>query len=157
VLITLAAATPAAPTSPNPPGPIVLPPAEADSLKRAIEKYRDDARSDLKSGATSYLATTQRVEYLWRTRLRLRTPDTCDVRFDDPGVRPYHLTVDVVGDSFRVVARDKAATFKLLGVEMCKATTGPASIEVGRYTLRLSHQRFPAIIVFDPKSPRMRS
>lgn len=31
---------------------------------------------------------------------------------------------------------------------------GPSYISVGRFKLRLSHQRFPAIIVFDPSSPR---
>jgi len=158
-LLALAAAPaptapPAAGASPNPPGPITLAKAEADSLRKAIEKYRDDARADLKSGTTSYLATTQRIEYLWRDRLRVGTADTCDVMLADTGVRPYHLLVMVVGDSFRVEAKDPAATFKLRGVATRKATVGPTSIEVGRYTLRLSHQRFPAIIVFDPKSPR---
>jgi uncharacterized protein len=37
-----------------------------------------------------------------------------------------------------------------------EAIVGPSSIQVGRYTLRLSHQRFPAIIVFDPQSPRFK-
>jgi hypothetical protein len=31
-----------------------------------------------------------------------------------------------------------------------EATVGPSSIQVGRFMLRLSHQHFPAIIVFDP-------
>jgi len=135
----------------------VLERAEADSLRQAIEKYRNDERTDLRTGTTSYLATTQRIEYLWRDQLKVGTADTCDVRLDDPGIKPYHLSVAVVGDSFRVVGRDAGATFKLKGVEMRKATVGPSGIEVGRYTLRLSHQRYPAIIVFDPKSPRMKS
>jgi uncharacterized protein (DUF1684 family) len=160
VLALAAAPAPAPATTPTgatPAGPVVLEKADADSLSKAIEKYRDDQRNDLKAGATSYLATTQRIEYLWRSRLRVGTADTCDVGLSGPGVRPYHLTVDVVGDSFRVVARDPAATFKLKGVEMRKATVGPSAIEVGSYTLRLSHQHFPAIIVFDPKSPRFAS
>jgi len=33
------------------------------------------------------------------------------------------------------------------------ATMPPSAIGVGRFTIRLSHQRFPALIVFDPKSP----
>jgi len=159
-LIALAATPAPAPTTPtgsNPPGPVHLAKADADSLKKAIETYRDDARNDLKSGATSYLATTQRIEYLWRDRLKVGTADTCEVFLNDPGVRPYHLSVEVVRDSFRVVARDPAATFKLKGVETRKATVGPTAIEVGRFTLRLSHQHYPAIIVFDPKSPRFAS
>ena len=157
VLALAAAPASTTPTAATPPGPVVLAKADADSLRKAIEKYRDDERNDLKSGATSYLATTQRVEYLWRDRLRVGTADTCEVQLNDPGVRPYHLTVEVVGDSFRVVTRDPAATFKLKGVEMRRATVGPAAIEVGRFTLRLSHQRYPAIIVFDPRSPRFAS
>ena len=79
------------------------------------------------------------------------------VRLDDPGVRPRHLEVSVVGDSFVVRAMDDSASFKLKGAELRRATIGPTSIEVGRYTLRLSHQRFPAIIVFDPESPGFKS
>ena len=139
------------------PGPIVLPKPQADSLRKAIERYRDDERNDLKGGATSYLATTQRIEYLWRKRLRVGTADTCDVRLIDPAIKPYHLDVAVVGDSFRVSAHDPGASFRLKGVAQQKATVGPTGIEVGRYTLRLSHQRFPAIIVFDPQSPRMKT
>ena len=30
-----------------------------------------------------------------------------------------------------------------------------AKVELGRYTLRLSHQNFPAVVVLDPKSPRL--
>jgi len=30
-----------------------------------------------------------------------------------------------------------------------------ASIRIGRYTLRLSHQNFPAVVVLDPQSPRL--
>ena len=79
------------------------------------------------------------------------------VRLDDPAVRPRHLEVTVVGDSFVVQGLDDSASFKLKGVELRRATVGPTSIAVGRYTLRLSHQRFPAIIVFDPQSPGFRS
>lgn len=111
----------------------------------------------MKSGATSYLATTQRVEYLWRQGLVVGSADSCAVRLNDPGVKPLHLTATVVGDSFRVQAMDSGATFKVKGVEMRSATVGPSSIQVGRYTLRLSHQKYPAIIVFDPQSPRLKS
>jgi hypothetical protein len=61
--------------------------------------------------------------------------------------------VTVVGDSFRVEAQ-LGASFRVKDVEHQAATVAPSAIQVGRYTLRLSHQRFPAIIVFDPKSPR---
>jgi uncharacterized protein (DUF1684 family) len=46
-----------------------------------------------------------------------------------------------------------AARFKVGEAERREAVVGPSSIGVGRFTLRLSHQRFPAVIVFDPRSP----
>lgn len=33
---------------------------------------------------------------------------------------------------------------------------GPGSVKIDRYLIRLSHQRFPAIIVFDSQSPRFK-
>jgi len=108
-------------------------------------------------GTIGDLRHTERIEYLWRDRLKVGSEDSCEVRLKDPSIRPYHLSVRVVGDSFKVEARDPAASFKVKGVELRKATLGPSGIQVGRYTLRLSHQRYPAIIVFDPQSPRYQS
>ncbi len=131
--------------------------AEADSLAGVIEKDRAETREWLKSGATSYLATSQRVEFLSRDRLQVGRGSLSDVPLDDPAVRPEHLRVTVIGDSFRVEALDDSANFKIKGAELRTATVGPSSINVGRFTLRLSHQRYPAIIVFDPQSPRYKS
>jgi uncharacterized protein (DUF1684 family) len=82
-------------------------------------------------------------------------PDN-DVRIDDPGVQPRHLRVTVVGDSFRVETLNPRARFKVKDVESTSGTLPPSGIKVGRFSLRLSHQRFPAIIVFDPQSPRFK-
>ena len=150
-LITLAATTPAGTT---PPGPAALSQSEADSVRPFLEKDREETRKWLKSSPTSYLATVQRVEYLFRTRLSIGRDAPNDVRLDDPAVRPEHLLVTVVGDSFRVEAQDDSARFKVKDAELRTATLGPSTITVGRFLLRLSHQRYPAIIVFDPQSPR---
>lgn len=155
MLATLVALATAPGTAPLP-GPAPLTRAQTDSLRRAIEKDRDDTRKWLKGGATSYLATTGRIEYLWRDRLLVGSR-AADVLLDDPSVRPEHVVVAVVGDSFRVESQHDSATFKVKGVELRAATVGPSSIEVGRFTLRLSHQKYPAIIVFDPKSPRFKT
>jgi uncharacterized protein (DUF1684 family) len=80
-------------------------------------------------------------------------PDA-DVRIEDPSVAAHHLSVTVAGDSFRVVALEPGATFRVRDADTTAATVGPSGIGLGRFTLRLSHQRFPAIIVFDPRSPR---
>src|SRR5262249_55544880 len=66
----------------------------------------------------------------------------------------HHLRVTVVGDSFHVEAVDSAARFGAKDTTLREATVGPSAITVSRFTLRLSHQRFPAIIVFDPNSSR---
>jgi uncharacterized protein len=134
--------------------PPALTAAEADTLIRYYAKDRAETEEWLKSGATSYLATVLREDFGSQTSLTVGSAPGNDVRLEDPGVRPRHLRVTVVGDSFRVDALDKGAAFKVKDVEMTSATLPPSGIQVGRFTLRLSHQRFPAIIVFDPRSPR---
>ncbi|MFI5372827.1 MAG: DUF1684 domain-containing protein [Candidatus Eisenbacteria bacterium] len=79
-----------------------------------------------------------------------------DVRVDDPQVMPHHLRVTVVGDSFQVVAMDAGARFTANDSNLTVATLPPSNIGLARFKLRLSHQRFPALIVFDPQSPRFK-
>ena len=134
------------------PGPVAISRAEADSVRHAIEKDRVETREWLKSSPTSYLAAVARTDFS-TDRLTVGREPGSGVRLDDPAVRPRHLEVTVDRDSFVVQAVDDSASFKLKGVELRRATVGPTSVAVGRYTLRLSHQRFPAIIVFDPQSP----
>jgi uncharacterized protein (DUF1684 family) len=131
--------------------------AEADTLLKSYAKDRADTQEWLKSSPTSYLATVQRRDFGDRPWLTVGSAPDQDVRLEDPLVRPHHLRVDVVGDSFLVgAALGPRARFKVNGVEMVSATLPPSGIQVGRFTLRLSHQRFPAIIVFDPQSPRFK-
>src|SRR5262249_18612378 len=106
------------------------------------------------SSPTSYLATILRRDFGDRSTLAIGSAPGNDVRIEDPGVRPHHLRVTVVGDSFRVEAVNRGARFQVKDPPMSRATLPPSGIKVGRFSLRLSHQRFPAIIVFDPKSPR---
>ena len=138
----------------HPADPVPLAPAAADSLRAAIEKDRTDTEEWLKTSKTSYLATVQRRDFEEKTALTVGRDALNDVRIDDPEIAAHHLRVTVVGDSFRVEALDEGATFKVKDAETRSATLGPGSIGLGRFTLRLSHQRFPALIVFDPNSPR---
>jgi hypothetical protein len=154
-VIALAAAPPRSTT--RPPGPVTLTRAEADSVLREIAKEREETRQWLKSSPTSYLATVQRVDYGSRDRLTVGREPGNSVILDDATVRPHHLRVTVVGDSFHVEALDDSARFKVKDRELREATLGPSSISVGRFILRLSHQRYPAIIVFDPQSPRLKT
>ncbi len=160
-------ATPAAaaprPTRPGPTSapravaePVPLTRAQADSVTQAILRERAETENWLKTSPTSYLATVQRVDFGTKSALTVGRGADNDVRIDEASVAEHQLRVTVVGDSFRVEALDPGATFKAKDAETRAATLGPSSIGVGRFLLRLSHQRFPAIIVFDPLSPRFR-
>ncbi len=129
---------------------------EADTLLKSYAKDRTDTQEWLKSSPTSYLATVQRRDFGDRTSLAVGSAAGNDVRLEDPAVRPRHLRVTVVGDSFRVETLDPKARFQVKDVDTTSATLPPSGIKVGRFALRLSHQRFPAIIVFDPQSPRFK-
>ncbi len=134
--------------------PVSLAPARADSIRKAAEADWAETAKWLKSAPTSYLATVQRRDFEDRTSLVVGRDAASDVRIDDPELAARHLRVTVVGDSFHVQALDDSAHFRVKDVSLREATLGPSSIGVGRFMLRLSHQRYPAIIVFDPRSPR---
>lgn len=140
----------------SPAPPVTLSPAEADTVRARIERDRADTRKWLESGATSYLATVNRVDFGTKASLTVGRAPGNDVRIDDPEVADRHLRVTVAGDSFRVESASPGATFQVKGEERTSAHVGPSAIGLARYSLRLSHQRYPAIIVFDPKSPRYR-
>ncbi len=127
---------------------------EADTLPRYYAKDRQDTREWLKGKPTSYLATVLRRDFDTKTTLVVGSDPGADVRIEDPEIQPKHLQVTVVGDSFYVETLNPDARFTVKDAVLTSATVAPSSIQVARFTLRLSHQRFPAIIVFDPKSPR---
>jgi uncharacterized protein (DUF1684 family) len=131
-------------------------PAERDAVLDEIQKDRADTEQWLKNDPTSYLATIDRRDFEQRKTLAVGRAADNDVRIDDASISAHHLRVTVEGDRFRVEAVDPAAAFRAAKAETRSAVVEPSSIMVGRFTLRLSHQRFPAIIVFDPQSPRFK-
>ena len=134
--------------------PLSAAPTAADSITTAILADRKDTEEWLRSKPTSYLAAVARVDFDQRPTLTLGSAPGNDLRLRDSTLSARHLSVTVVGDSFRVEAVDPEARFTARGAETGTATLPPSTIGVGRYQLRLSHQRFPALIVFDPASPR---
>ena len=140
-----------------PAAPAQLTPAEAESIRAAVLKDREDTETWLREKPTSYLATILRRDFGDASSLVVGRAADSDVRIDDPEIAPRHLRVTVAGDSFRVETIGDAAAFRVKDTEMRAATLPPSGIGLGRFQLRLSHQRFPAIIVFDPKSPRFSS
>jgi len=139
---------------PRPAPPVRLARAAADSIRAAIEQDRRDTEEWLRTSPTSYFAAILRRDFEERASLTVGRDGSNDVRVDDPEIAARHLRVTVVGDSFRVEALDEAATFTVRGESRRAATLPPSTIGIGRFQVRLSHQRFPALIVFDPKSPR---
>lgn len=147
----------AAMAAPAPPGPVTLSRAEAETAAREIRKDRDDTQKWLQSDPTSYLATIDRRDFLQKKTLTVGRAADNDLRIDSAGVSPHHLRVTVDGDRFHVAAVDADARFKAGPDEKREAMLDPSSITIGRFLLRLSHQRFPGIIVFDPESPRYKA
>ena len=136
--------------------PVTLTKAAADEALKAIQKDRTDTEAWLKGDRTSYLATVDRRDFAGKTSMTVGRASDNDVRIDDPAIAPHHLRVTVEGPKFRVQAVDPAAHFAVKGVEQREQVLDPSYIELGRFTLRLSHQGFPALIVFDPRSPRFK-
>lgn len=132
-----------------------LAPADAEAVTREILREREDTRRWLKSDPASYLAAVQRRDFGSKRTMSVGSSEDNDVRLRDAGVRPSHLRVTLAGDGFRVEAADPGARFtvKKGTTPLREASVGPSSIGVGRFSLRLSHQGYPAIIVFDPQSP----
>jgi hypothetical protein len=147
----------------TPAHPVKLTPSEAATALKDIEKDRADTQKWLQSDPTSYLATIDRRDFEQRKTLSVGRAAGNDVRIDDAAVAAHHVKVTVEGDRFHVIAVDHEARFKVPSDKDAKtwqetrdATVDPSSIQIGRFLLRLSHQRFPAIIVFDPQSPRFK-
>src|SRR5262245_62479290 len=147
----------------TPAQPVKLSAAAAATVLKEIEKDRIDTQKWLQSDPTSYLATIDRRDFKQKKTLSVGRAADNDVRVEDAAVAAHHLNVTVDGDRFHVVAVDQDARFKIPGDKDAKtwqetrdAKLDPSSIQIGRFLLRLSHQRFPAIIVFDPQSPRFK-
>ena len=153
IALLLMTATMDAARAANGVGPVKVAPAVADSIRAAYEKDRSDTEKQLKEGATSYLAAVARTDFGDKPALVLGRAADCDLKVDDPELAAHHLRVTVAGDSFQVEAIDDTAHFQVRGATLREATLPPGFVRVGRFTVRLSHQRFPALIVFDPMSP----
>ncbi len=137
-------------------GPVALDRTESDSIVREINKERADTREWLRSNPASYLAAVHRVDFNEKRSLTVGKAEDNDLLLSAEDIEPHHLKITVEGDRFRVEAIDPNAVFKIGNEAKRQATLDPSSIEVGRFRLRLSHQQFPAVIVFDPQSPRFK-
>lgn len=130
--------------------------AEALLARRAemLRSIRDPQRSPY--------AAVARSDFSGEAPLRFGSAPDCDVRLE--AASAHHLKIRVAGGSFQVDAEDAGASFRVLAAggtgegALRSARVEPgARIELSRYTLRLSHQNFPGVLVLDPRSPRLAS
>jgi hypothetical protein len=144
-------------SSPEPPAaPIQLDQIAAERVVKEIEKDRAETREWLRSSANSYLAAIDRVDFEDRQTLTVGRAADNNLRLNGEDIAPHHLRIKVEGDRFRIECVDAKAVFKINEEMKREATVDPSYIQVGRFSIRLSHQRFPALIVFDPQSPRFK-
>jgi uncharacterized protein len=128
----------------------------AEKVIKDIEKDRAETKEWLRSSPTSYLVAVNRVDFNDRKTLTIGRAADNDLRLEAVDIESHHLRASVDGDYFRIECVDSNARFKIKEEVKRDATVGPSYIQTGRFVLRFSHQRFPAVIVFDPQSPRMK-
>lgn len=132
---------------------------EAAAVLAEIAKDRKETQDWLKSEPTSYLAAVKRVSFGDKPALSVGEADDNDIVLKGGGLKAHHLRLKVDGDKFSVTAPDVGATFTVGKATAALRETTTAATKLGlgaRYNLRLSHQGYPAVIVFDSKSPRFK-
>jgi uncharacterized protein len=106
----------------------------------ALLKERAGTLASFRDPRKSPLAAVARHDFLPGKPLVFGSADDCEVRLE--GIAPHAATL-----------RAGPAGFELDGKELPPS----AMVPLGRYTLRLSHQNFPGVVVLDPQSPRLAS
>jgi len=105
----------------------------------ALKQERERTAASFRDPQTSPLAAVARHEFSGDQPLRFGSAPDDDVQLE--GVPPHALSVKATAGGFA----DGAGN----------ALKPGARVPLGRYTLRLSHQNFPAVVVLDPKSARL--
>jgi hypothetical protein len=104
--------------------------------ERSLQDFRDPKRSPL--------AAVARHDFEGERPLHLGSAPDDDVQLE--GVAPHAAKLRALPNGFEL-SRDGKTEQLPLG----------ARVELGRYTLRLSHQNFPAVVVLDPESPALKT
>ncbi|MGH7725680.1 MAG: DUF1684 domain-containing protein [Candidatus Eiseniibacteriota bacterium] len=131
--------------------------AAPDSFTQAVEVERRETLTYFRENPHSPLAAILREDVPRAGWLTIGSAPDNDVVLEDRSVAPHHARVSIDGSGFRVEAVDDTAHF-MAGKETTRAATVPPSwIVLGRYHLRLSYQNAPAVIVFDPTAPALKT
>jgi hypothetical protein len=113
------------------------------AMTPSLQKDREETLAAFHDPHQSPLAAVARHDFV------AGKPMTCGSAEDNEvvleGLPPHAATVRVVGDHFEIDRDGKTE----------KLPPGGGRISLGRYTLRLSHQNFPAVVVLDPNAPAL--
>jgi hypothetical protein len=103
---------------------------------QALLQERTDAAALYRDPRKSPLAAVARYDIAIGQTVRIGSAPSCEVRLE--GVQPPPMKLKALERGFEMDGQPwpPSTTFSL-----------------GRYTLRLSHQNFPGLMVLDPKSP----
>ncbi len=104
---------------------------------------RERTRAAFRDPAKSPLAAVARHDFQPGRPLAFGSAPECDVQLEDLPARA--ASVRALADGFELER----------GGAVERLAPG-AKVQVGRYTLRFSHQNFPGVVVLDPRSPRLR-
>jgi hypothetical protein len=106
---------------------------------------RAETSARFRDGRHSPLAAVARHDFAPGKPLVLGSAPDSDVQLE--GVEPHAATLRALADHFELERPGKPA----------ERLDPGARLEMGRYVLRLSHQNFPAVVVLDPQSPRLKT
>ena len=110
---------------------------------QALLEERDRTLADFRDPRKSPLAAVARHDVPFDEPLTIGSGPGCAVVLEGMGHQP--LQIRAGADDFEVVRGGSTERVR------------PGSVlDAGRYALRLSHQSFPAVVVLDSRSPRLR-
>ena len=110
--------------------------------REALLQERERALQGFRDPRTSPLAAVARHDFLGDKPLSLGGAPDDDVQLD--GVAPHAVRLRALADGFEMTRDGKT-----------EILAPSARVALGRFTLRLSHQNFPGVVVLDPESPRL--
>lgn len=119
---------------------------------RQLLEEREATLRNVRDPQRSPYAAVLRYDFEGERPVVIGSAEDADLRLE--GALPHHLRLRVEHDHFLLESLD--GDFTPVGKEPARAATlPPGAVKLGRYTLRLSHQNFPAVVVLDPQSPAL--
>ena len=110
----------------------------------ALTKDRTATLASFHDGRVSPLAAVARHDFKGDQPMTFGSAPDCDVRLE--GVPAQAAAIRALAGGFELRREGKT-----------EPLPPSAKVQVGRYTLRLSHQNFPGVVVLDPESARLKT